>query len=147
MTGDASADVIDNLREALKNRGMKLTDLSAQLSIPYRSLQNYFSKRSDMPLNVYIRICAAAHIPPQYPIFGLRFKLDLQALKSALVEVLGERLPAWTIEADGMHQAPPPDRPRDYASLRRDASTTAVIIESRYEMELERDMQSPWNEE
>jgi hypothetical protein len=65
MTLEPSADVIDNLRIALKNRKLKLTVVAERLNIPYRSIQNYFAKRSDMPVNTP---------PPKGGGFGLRLK-------------------------------------------------------------------------
>ena len=147
MPPDASADVVDNLRVALKNRAVKLTVLAEKLGIPYRSLQNYFSKRSDMPLGVYIRICQYAAIPPQYPIHGLRFTIAWHPLQNALINILGDNLPGFSIDEKGMYLEPPPSERRDAATLRRDAMNLVALLESEYDQALERDVCRPLDED
>lgn len=147
MSPDTAVDVVENLRVALKNRAVKLTVLAEKIDIPYRSLQNYFSKRSEMPLGVYIRICQYAAIPPQYPIHGLRFKIDWHPLQNALINILGENIPGFSIDEKGMYIQPPPSERRDAATLRRDAMNLVALLESEYDQALERDMRRPLDED
>ena len=102
MTLEPSADVIDNLRIALKNRKLKITVVAERLNIPYRSIQNYFAKRSDMPLNVYIRICQLARIPVEYPIHGLRFNFHIHTLEHVLYNLFGQSLPSFVFTPSGL---------------------------------------------
>lgn len=49
--------IIIALRSTLKRHGVKLTDLSVAVDVPYRTLQNWFSEGGSMPLSAYIAIC------------------------------------------------------------------------------------------
>ena len=140
--GNDEASVIDYLRTALKDRSVKMTTLSAETNIPYRSLQNYFAKKSDMPVSVFIRICAVAHIPPEWPIHCNRAKLDTGLLKQALIDVCGELLP--TIDDDeSWALAPRPHNKKTSEAVRRDAGVIAALVESRYDIAMGRDIRHP----
>ncbi|MBY6244100.1 helix-turn-helix domain-containing protein [Methylosinus sp. Sm6] len=50
-------EIIEGLRRIMKAKGVKLTDISVKLDVPYRSIQNWFALKSDMPMPVFIAIC------------------------------------------------------------------------------------------
>lgn len=49
-------EAIDALRAAMKARKIKLADISRQIGVPYRSLQNWFMGKSSMPLGRFMQI-------------------------------------------------------------------------------------------
>jgi hypothetical protein len=122
------------LREVLRRRAVRLTCLAEALQIPYRSLQNYFSKNA-MPLWVYEEICSRSGIDPAYPIKRGKVIIDRRRLAEALIDVLGDNLPA--LEADNI--APEAADKRSSADIRRDAQVLATLLCGRYELILERE--------
>ena len=134
--------VVDYLRAALKQRAVKLTTVSTETCIPYRSLQNYFAKKSEMPISVYLKICTVACIPLDWPLQGNRAKIDTHILRQALIDVCGALLP--TIEEEDTWALSL--RPREKvsaATIRKDAGVIAALIESRYDMEMQRSLSEP----
>lgn len=49
--------IITALRAIMNSKRVKLTDIAIKIDVPYRSLQNWFSMSSSMPLPIYIAIC------------------------------------------------------------------------------------------
>jgi transcriptional regulator with XRE-family HTH domain len=82
------SELIDAARDAIDRKGIKLAALAKELGITYRSLQNYLYKRSRMPISVYLGICEATGMPPNYP-NKERFDLDFYAFREALERGLG----------------------------------------------------------
>ncbi|AZG77188.1 hypothetical protein [Methylocystis rosea] len=138
---------VEHLRAALKQRRVKLTDVARDLNIPYRSLQNYFNK-NDMPLSLYEQICRFARIPRSYPMDGCRMKLDVENIKTALVDVLGQKLPSVSVNTSresGMNIeiGNPPAEDRDFKSLRAAASMIVLLLDSKYDRICEAELNGP----
>ena len=131
MTDEDNA-VVSCLREAVRIRGIPLKTIAKRANIPYRSLHNYFNGTSDMPLRVYLTICREAHIPPEWPIYKNRMKLDNAKLQQALIEVLGPYLPTFNSN-EAMTMIPRPNDLSDPRSIRQDAGAIAVFIEGAYD--------------
>ena len=125
-------DPIDCLRDTLRKRGVKLTSVAEKTGIPYRSLQNYFAKKSEIPLTTFLSICRAADIPPEWPIYGNRIKLDQALLRQALVDVMGDALPT-VVDAERLSVSPRPQSPLDRANIWKDAGVLAALVEGRYD--------------
>ncbi len=119
-----------------------MTELAEQLQIPYRTLQNYFSLTSDMPLWVYIAICRAARIDPTYPING-SFKLNHHALQQALIDTLGNLIPGAEADKGELRLVRNDGQEFSGADVRRFAATLAVLIQGRYDLVLERELSNP----
>ena len=91
MARDA-VQVVDNLRDRMRKQRLKLTQVSTLTDIPYKSLHNYFSHKSEMPLNVYIKICEALNMPLYWPFYGLS-PIESSPLNRALQKVFDNILP------------------------------------------------------
>lgn len=134
MSDQQVETVADGLRAIMDRKALKLTDLAAATGIPYRSLQNYFSRKTEMPVSVYLKICKALVIDNVY-VDTKRFEVDYEALKEALRIALGPLLPrpefndqgAMVLMANG-------DRPRNESDLQRHAGTLAMFVRGHYDI-------------
>lgn len=145
MTEAKRGETISALREVLKRRSIKLTTLAEKIDVPYRSLQNYFSK-TDMPLWVYESICRYSGVDPSYPIKNGRSLINRAALAEALIEVFGDALPSLSFEAESSGVVVSPANDRSKVDLRRDASAFAVLLSSHYDLKIERELDGPLGE-
>ena len=59
--------IVASLREAIRSRGLTLTEVSVRTGVNYRSLHNYFNGTSDMPMRVCLAICALIGFPVRLP--------------------------------------------------------------------------------
>ncbi|MEH3147255.1 MAG: helix-turn-helix transcriptional regulator [Methylobacterium frigidaeris] len=137
MADWSNVEVIGTLKEVMAKRSVKLTDLSKLTDIPYRSLQNYFSGKTQMPVTVYLRVCAVLGLDPMYA-KNESFKLEYYSLRRALIRALGELLPTrWN---DG-HLSPGLEahrgEPRSEFDLWRDSGNVADLIRMYYDQDLE----------
>lgn len=140
---DADAAIVDVLRAIMGRKGLKLTEMASQIGVPYRSMQNYFAKRSPMPLSVYISACAWLGITPEYPVKE-KFGLDEDALSASVADVLGgELLNAIEFGDDLSWRLTDLNRATDAARIRRNSKIFAHLIASRYDLRRELSMREP----
>lgn len=88
------------LKDALKARKVSMRHLSERLSIPYRSLQNYFSGESRIPADVLLRVCAEIGLEAD-SLLKHSFQVSHADLYDAVVLVLKDVLPHIEIKGDG----------------------------------------------
>lgn len=144
---NAESDVIDALLEVFGRRGLKVTRIAEITNIPYRTLQNYLAKKNRMPLGAYLAVCQAAGIPPDYPI-NRRFKIAHHALQNALIDVLGPALNVIDVDEDSRMIFQVGDHPaHEGQKLRRIAGYLAVMINGRYDLLSERELDDSFEEE
>lgn len=63
-------ELLAELRAVLKRRGVSLRTISAELGVPYRSVQNYISGESKLPAVFFLRVCELAGVESDYFIQG-----------------------------------------------------------------------------
>lgn len=134
--------IIDALRALMSRQRLKMTDLAEGIGVPYRSLQNYMSKRSPMPLAVYVAVCEWIGVTPDYPIRG-RFKLAHHDLQKALLGVFGEEFFNSVEFDDHLRWTIGPKREMDRRRTVGNAGTFAGMIESEYDQIREAGMREP----
>lgn len=127
---DEKKSAILALRDAIRLRGVPLKAIAERTGVPYRSLHNYFNGTSEIPLKVYLAICHAAAIPPEWPLYNNRAKLSHEYLRKALIETFGHHMPSLD---ESMRVIPRSGDKQDDRTIRLDAGTFAVLIESRYD--------------
>lgn len=143
----SQVEIVATLREAMKKRSVKLTDLSRLTGVPYRSLQNYFSRRTEMPALVYLKLCAQLGLDPFYVKEG-SFKVEYLPLRRALLDTVGHQLPTHDfLEDRSMTLVPYSGPERSSQELWKDAGTVAHFVARAYDHERERQLQEPLNEE
>lgn len=136
-------EIVPTLREAMSKRSVKLTDLARLTDIPYRSLQNYFSRKTEMPASVYLRICAQLGLDPFY-VKEDKFGIEYIPLRKALLSTIGDQLPTHEFEADRSMTLVPYEGPaRSEQQLWRDAGTVAHFVARAYDRERERQLSEP----
>lgn len=140
-------EIVATLREAMKKRAVKLTDLSRLTGVPYRSLQNYFSRRTEMPAQVYLKICAQLGLDPFY-VKEESFKIEFVPLRNALLNTIGHQLPTHEfLEDRSMTLVPYAGPERSSQELWKDAGTVAHFVARAYDREREKQLQEPLNDE
>lgn len=143
----SSLDVVATLRETMGKRSVKLTDLARLTGVPYRSLQNYFSRKTEMPVSVYLKICSQLGLDPFY-VKESRFTIEYYPLRAALLQVIGQQLPTHEFDETGsMTLVPYNGAPRSEGDLWRDAGTVAHFIASAYDRDLELKLHEPITED
>ncbi|XYD09645.1 helix-turn-helix transcriptional regulator [Methylobacterium sp. NMS12] len=143
MAEISPAALADTLRAAMAKRSVKLTDLAQLTGVPYRSLQNYLTRKTDMPASVYLKICAQLGLDPFY-VAAEKSALDYRALRGALVNALGQHLPTHEFDEKGeMHLVPYAGPERDRADLWRDAGTVAHFVAAEYDRDSEAQLHQP----
>ncbi|WP_210166874.1 hypothetical protein [Methylobacterium sp. Leaf125] len=124
-----------------------MTDLSRLTGVPYRSLQNYFSRRTEMPALVYLKLCAQLGLDPFY-VKEESFKIEYLPLRRALLDTVGHHLPTHDFLADRSMTLVPYSGPeRSSQELWKDAGTVAHFVARAYDHERERQLQEPLNDE
>ena len=131
-----SASIIDALRDVMDRRRLKLTDVARDIGIPYRSLQNYMSKRSTMPLDVYIKLCARIGITPDYPV-AERFKLDTYAVRTAFERVFGNTFFNYVSVSDDLTVKLDTSRQHNAESARNAAHVVTALFAGAYDLSRE----------
>lgn len=131
-----SASIIDAVRDVMDRRRLKLTDIARDIGIPYRSLQNYMSKRSMIPLDVYIKLCARIGITPDYPV-AEKFKLDTYAVREAFERVFGSTFFNFISVSDDLTVELDTTREHDAASARNAAHVVAALFAGAYDLSRE----------
>ena len=101
MTDHDEPSVVDLLRRIMRSRSLRLTDLAERSGVPYRSLQNYFSRRTQMPVTVYLKLCGVIGLEAEY-VAKQQFDINRPALKIALQETLGHLVPHYVTNAEGI---------------------------------------------
>lgn len=139
---DAETDIVDVLRDLIERRKIKLTRLARDTGIPYRSLQNYLSKKSPLPLTAYLKICSRIGITPDYPISD-RFRIEKYPLQQAIIDVMGPLLDAVELDADSRLSIRPSAGEHDPQHVRRVAGFLAVMIDGRYDLLRELELSKP----
>lgn len=143
MSDVTPAQIAATLRATMEKRSIKLTDLARLTNVPYRSLQNYLSRKTDMPASVYLKICAQLGLDPFY-VATEKFPIEYYALRKALVGVIGQQLPTHEFSEAGDMQLVPYAGPlRGEAELWKDAGTVAHFVASAYDRNRERDLHRP----
>lgn len=131
---DAESGVIDTLREVIDRRKLKLKVIAEEAGVPYRSLQNYLSKSTRIPLATYLDVCRVIGIPPDYPI-ARRFKIDHHALQQALIDAIGPALNAIDVDDDSTNLGIRSSvGEHDEKHVRRIAGFLAAMINGRYDL-------------
>lgn len=133
-------EVVRTLREAMAKRSVKLTDLARLTDVPYRSLQNYFSGKTEMPVSVYLKICENLGLDPLY-VKNESFVLEYYSLRNALVDTLGNLLPTLKKgEGSSWDLVPYTGEPRTKHELWKDAAPVASLIAMAYDRDREREL-------
>ena len=104
--------------------------LSDGLSIPYRSLQNYFSGESRMPADVLLRICAEIGLEADY-LLKNSFEVSHGDLYDAVHKVFKDVLPWLEIRSGGrlaIRKEPLQDHLESRGSDRSELLTVAYIL-------------------
>jgi hypothetical protein len=132
-------DAIAVLRSLVEQRRLKMTDVAAEIGVPYRSLQNYLYGTTRMPLEVYIELCAHVGVTADYPFEG-RFKLDHHTLQKAIADVFGDSISGIDVSRDSVLSVGPSQRslPKDH--VQRVAGFLAALIAGRYDVLREADL-------
>ncbi len=139
----SNLEIVPTLREAMAKRSVKLTDLARLTGIPYRSLQNYFSRKTEMPASVYLKICAQLGLDPFY-VKEEKFLIEYYPLRKALVRTLGGLLPTHDFLPDRtMALVEYSGEPRTEHQLWKDAGTVAILLAGAYDQERELELHSP----
>lgn len=129
--GNISDDrIIAALKSALKTRKVSMRALSESLSIPYRSLQNYFSGESRMPADVLLRICAEIGLEADY-LLKSGFEVVHGDLYDAVHKVFKDVLPWIEIRGGsqlGIRKEPLQDKPEAGVRDRSELLTVAYIL-------------------
>lgn len=129
--------IVPTLRETMAKRSIRLTDLARLTDIPYRSLQNYFSRKTEMPASVYLKICANLGLDPFY-VKEEKFNIEYIPLRRALVRTLGHMMPTHELNDDrSMALVPYEGQERTEHQLWRDSGTVAMLIRMTYDQERE----------
>jgi len=121
------------LKSALKTRKVSMRALSDGLSIPYRSLQNYFSGESRMPADVLLRICEEIGLEADY-LLKNSFEVSHGDLYDAVHKVFKDVLPWLEIRSGGrlaIREEPLQDRPVNGVWDRSELLTVAYILTAR----------------
>jgi len=139
---NADDPIIDTLRAIMARQKLKITDMAKEIGVPYRSLQNYMTKRSPMPLSVYIAACEWIGITPDYPLRG-RFKLSHHDLQRALIEVFGEEFFNSIDFDEHLRWTIGPRREIDRRRMVGNAGNFAQMISSEYDTIREGGMREP----
>lgn len=126
-------EVMTRLRDVLKRRKIKVTWAAERLGMPYRRLQNYLYGQSDMPVDVLFGLADLAGVSVDC-LRKDKHVLDSSALRSALVEVLGDAMPHCEIE-DATFKVRL--RPAGAALDVRSAGLLTFLIADRYDLALE----------
>ena len=143
----SQVEIVATLREAMKKRAVKLTNLSRLTGVQYRSLRNYFSRRTEMPALVYLKICAQLGLDPFY-VKEENFKIEFLPLRKALLDTVGQQLPTHDfLEDRSMTLVPYVGPERSSQELWKDAGTVAHFVARAYDRERERQLQEPLNDE
>lgn len=87
---------VDNLRDRIRKQRLKLTQVATLIDVPYKSLHNYFSHKTEMPISVFIKLCEALNIPIYYPFYGLS-PIEHSPLSRSIQRVLAPILPFTAI--------------------------------------------------
>ncbi|WP_425486578.1 helix-turn-helix domain-containing protein [Chelatococcus caeni] len=77
------------MREVMKLRGVSMRSLSADLGIPYRSVQNYLSGEVRIPATFLLLFCSHIGVEADYFIYG-NFHPSHEELYDALFSILLE---------------------------------------------------------
>jgi transcriptional regulator with XRE-family HTH domain len=99
------------LREAMRKHRVSMRQLSDDLAIPYRSIQNYFSGESRLPADVLIAICRKVGLEVDYLAKG-SFQVSHYELLDAVQSALGDVLQWLDFSPAGkmiLRSAPAPD--------------------------------------
>lgn len=131
-------EAIDRLRAILDRRSIKLTDLSKETGIPYRTLQNYMYKKAKMPLASGAAICRWLGITVEYLFCG-KYEFDFHALKDAVTNTLGELLDEIDCDFDSGMSLSKRVMPITDTKVHRNriAGTIAVFIQGNYDRGME----------
>lgn len=143
MSEQADFPIVETLKGAMKARGLRLTNVAQLTGIPYRSLQNYFSRKTEMPATTYLRLCAALGLDPDY-VRRQRFDLDQDVLRKAIVRSLGPLVPTYVFYPNGSlgpEAASAVDRTEQ--QILRDAGTLAHVLAGAYDVLKEAELQVP----
>jgi hypothetical protein len=143
---DAETGIIDVLRHLIERRKIKLTALARDTGIPYRSLQNYLSKKSRLPLPAYLKICSRIGITPDYPVID-RFKIAHHALQQAIIDVMGPLLDAVELDEDSRLSIRPSVGEHDPHHVPRVAGFLAAMIDGRYDILREMELDEPGDDD
>lgn len=139
---NADDAIIDTLRALMTQQNLKMTDLAKGIDIPYRSMQNYMSKRSPMPLGVYIATCGWIGITPDYPVRG-KFELAHHDLQRALLDVFGEEFFNSVDFDDHLNWVIGPRRPMDKRRAVSNAGIFATFLAGEYDQTRRANMREP----
>lgn len=139
MSDQSQQPVIDLLKTTMRRRSLRLTDVAERTGIPYRSLQNYFSRRTQMPVTAYLKICGVLGLDAEY-VKKEKFDLYLPALKEALQEALGHLVPHYESDDQGVRSVDPRGMIRSSEDMRIDLDNLAMVVRSRYDIAREREL-------
>ena len=134
MIENGGPTIAENLREMMRQKKLKITDVAERSGIPYRTLQNYLYGRTEFPITAYVAVCKAASIPFEMPIQG-RVKLEEGPLAIALKRTLGAMLPRITTDGQELIVHSPPNN--DANSQFLTASVLAKLITAHYQNAVE----------
>ncbi|MGO4523977.1 helix-turn-helix domain-containing protein [Microvirga sp. 2MCAF35] len=62
-------ELVAALKDVLKQKGVSLRQISQDLEIPYRSVQNYLGGETRIPASIFLRICNYLGIESDYFIY------------------------------------------------------------------------------
>ena len=143
MPSERKYEVIATLREAMDKRSVNLTDLAKLSGVPYRSLQNYFSGKTEMTASTFLHLCAHLGLDPN-SVGNQKFKIEHAVLRRALINIVGDGLPSAQFTDDkSISLVQHKGDKRSEAQLFRDATVTTNFIEWAYDQDLERSLLDP----